>query len=70
MPSSYEYEIVKNGGRKCAVVYVRKGDIYPAFGIARGRRALVREDLPPRVKRFVREHELYHSNYSLDFIEH
>ena len=44
----------------CKVVYILKEKIYPAFGYASGDTAYVREDLSPRVKRFVEAHELYH----------
>lgn len=53
-------------GRLVPVIFVEKGEIAPAFGLAFGNvgesgcYALVRGDLPHRVKRFVVEHELYH----------
>lgn len=42
------------------VQYVPKEEIWPAFGYAGRNTAVVREDLPPLVKRFVTAHELYH----------
>lgn len=44
------------------VVFVPREVLAPAFGRAvyRERTAYVREDLPPRVKRFTVAHELYH----------
>ncbi|MEK9180784.1 MAG: hypothetical protein AAB871_00950 [Patescibacteria group bacterium] len=47
-------------GRQVRVKYVSKDWIYPAFGLAFLDTAEVRSDLNPRVKRFVRAHELYH----------
>ncbi len=47
-------------GVMCEVHYVPKEKIYPAFGYSQGNVAVVREDLPPRVKKFVEAHELYH----------
>lgn len=47
-------------GRQVRVKYVSKDWIYPAFGLAFLDTAEVRNDLSPRVKRFVRAHELYH----------
>ena len=42
------------------VEYVPREVIYPAYGYNGSGRALVREDLPLRVKNFVTAHELYH----------
>jgi hypothetical protein len=42
------------------IVFVQKDLIAPAFGRARGKKAFVRVDLSPRVKKFVIAHELYH----------
>lgn len=53
-----EIQII-NGQQYC-VEYVPKEDIYPAYGYANGNIAVVRQDLPPRVKKFVKAHELYH----------
>jgi len=53
-------EIETIDGIQYKVTYVPKEEIYPAFGYAGGRTATIREDLSPRVKRFVRSHELYH----------
>lgn len=41
-------------------VYVPREAIAPAFGYAHGTSTEVRDDLPPRVKQFVKSHELYH----------
>lgn len=57
---SYNSEKVTRKGKDYTVRYVSKDSIYPAFGYAGGNIASVREDLPPRVKNFVKEHELYH----------
>jgi len=43
-----------------SVKYVPKETCAPAFGYAKGNQAVVKEDLRPRVKRFVTAHELYH----------
>ncbi len=48
------------GGQPYFVEYVPKEEIWPAFGYSSGSTAVVREDLPPRVKRFVEQHELFH----------
>ena len=44
------------------VKYASKKNLYPAFGESdmKNQIALVRKDLPKIVKRFVRDHELYH----------
>ncbi|MFZ2149647.1 MAG: hypothetical protein WAV15_00610 [Minisyncoccia bacterium] len=55
-----QIEAVVINGKKYTVEYVPKEEIYPAFGYGGGNAAVVRQDLSPRVKRFVREHELYH----------
>lgn len=47
-------------GRPMTVKYVSKEALAPAFGRASFGAAEVRADLSPRVKRFVRAHELYH----------
>ncbi len=47
------------GAQPYFVQYVPKEEIWPAFGYAGGDTAVVREDLPPLVRRFVRAHELY-----------
>ncbi|MDP2934107.1 MAG: hypothetical protein Q8N81_08370 [bacterium] len=47
-------------GREVKIEYVQKSKIYPAFGQSFVSTAEIREDLSPRVKRFVRAHELYH----------
>ncbi|MBS4012824.1 MAG: hypothetical protein KGZ97_03550 [Bacteroidetes bacterium] len=59
-PASNNVEEVKMGGETYIVEYVPKEDLSPFFGMAGGNVASVREDLSPRVKRFVRSHELYH----------
>ena len=53
-------EIVTICGQEYIVEYVPREEIYPAFGYGGGKRAVVRQDLSPRVKRFVRAHEIYH----------
>lgn len=53
-----EIEVIN--GEPYHVEYVPKEDIYPAYGYGGGNSALVRQDLPPRVKKFVKAHELYH----------
>lgn len=53
-------ETVTIAGKQYTVNYVSKNEIYPAFGLSRGATARVREDLPPRIKNFVKTHELYH----------
>jgi hypothetical protein len=47
-------------GKKIFVEYVSKNSIYPAFGYGGGNKAIIREDLPPRISRFVTAHEIYH----------
>ena len=44
------------------VVYCSKDLIYPRFGYADPEKdtVYIREDLPKKVRKFVREHELYH----------
>jgi len=58
--SANQYETVVIGGKQILVKYVPKESIYPAFGYGGGSGAIIREDLSPRVKRFVKSHELYH----------
>jgi len=53
-----EVEVIN--GQQYHVEYVPKESIYPAFGYGGGNSVEVRQDLPPRVKRFVKAHELYH----------
>ncbi|MFA5029336.1 MAG: hypothetical protein WC518_01135 [Patescibacteria group bacterium] len=53
-------EVVLINGQQYHVEYVPKEDIYPAYGYGGGNSATVRQDLSPRVKRFVKAHELYH----------
>lgn len=48
------------GNKLFFVVYVPKKTISPCFGNARGNVIKVRADLSPRVKKFVKQHELYH----------
>lgn len=48
------------GDRQILVKYVAKEAIYPAFGYGGNNRAFVREDLSPKVKKFVTAHEVYH----------
>lgn len=56
--SATEMEIID--AQPYFVQYVPKDKIWPAFGYAGGNTAVVREDLPLLVKRFVTAHELYH----------
>jgi hypothetical protein len=60
-----EIETIK--GKQYAVEYVPKEDIYPAYGYGGGNSAVVRQDLPPRVKKFVKAHELYHCQDKSNF---
>ena len=53
-----EIEVIND--QQYYVEYVPKEEIYPAYGYGGGNRAIVREDLSPRVKKFVKAHELYH----------
>lgn len=53
-------EIAQDDGRKLIVVYKPRAELYPAFGSASGEVAEVREDLSPKVRKFVKSHELYH----------
>ena len=54
-------------GQQYHVEYVPKEDIYPAYGYGGGKSAVVRQDLPPRVKEFVKAHELYHCQDKSNF---
>lgn len=47
-------------GRTIQVLYVPKESLAPAFGTSFLDYVKIRSDLSPRVKRFVRSHELYH----------
>jgi len=50
------------------ITYVKKEEIYPAFGICNSIGDIkVREDLPQNVKWFVLEHEIYHSTDTSKF---
>jgi len=60
-----EIEIVN--GEKYYIEYVPKEDIYPAYGYAVENTAVVRQDLPPRIKKFVKAHELYHCQDKSNF---
>lgn len=53
-------ETVNINKHNCHIKYVQKDEIYPAYGYTTGNNIAVRRDLSPRVKRFVRTHELYH----------
>ncbi|OGY85262.1 MAG: hypothetical protein A3F54_00135 [Candidatus Kerfeldbacteria bacterium RIFCSPHIGHO2_12_FULL_48_17] len=53
-------EVAVRKGQEYPVHYVTKESTAPMFGYADGLAAHVREDLSPRVKKFVKEHELYH----------
>jgi hypothetical protein len=57
-PNNQEIVVIRN--QKIVVEFVSKESIYPAFGYGGGNEVAVREDLSPRVKRFVKSHELYH----------
>lgn len=58
--NSCQMEHVIIDGIVFTIYYLPKELVAPAFGAAGGRKAVVRNDLPPRVRRFVRSHELYH----------
>jgi len=47
---------------KSKIKYVSKNKLYPAFGEAdiKKNTVYIRKDLPNVVKRFIKEHELYH----------
>jgi len=60
-----EIETIK--GLQYTVEYVPKENIYPAYGYGGGNSTVVRQDLPPRVKRFVKAHELYHCQDNSNF---
>lgn len=49
------------GQKEIKVNFVPKDSLFPAFGTAFRDEVRVREDLSPRVKRFVLAHELYHA---------
>lgn len=59
-------EIHKTGGRDVPVYFVPKKRLEPWYGMAYGHItdekccAMVRDDLPRIVKRFILQHELYH----------
>lgn len=53
-------EVVLIDGKKYNVIYVPREEIYPLFGYASGHDAVVRDDLSPTIRRFVKAHELYH----------
>ncbi|MEO8637714.1 MAG: hypothetical protein ABI430_02335 [Candidatus Taylorbacteria bacterium] len=53
-------ETITIGNKQYIVEYVPKDAIYPGFGNSSGNIATVRKDLPPRVRNFVKAHELYH----------
>jgi len=57
----FENGIVYIGQKEIQVNFIPKDSIYPAFGLAFSNEVRVREDLSPRVKRFVLAHELYHT---------
>ena len=60
-----EIEVIS--GQQYHIEYVPKEDIYPAYGYGGGNSAVVRQDLPPRVKKFVKAHELYHCQDKSNF---
>jgi len=49
------------GQKEIKVNFVPKDSLFPAFGVAFRDEVRIREDLSPRVKRFVLAHELYHA---------
>jgi len=63
--NSTEIEVVN--GQQYHVEYVPREDIYPAYGYGGGNSAIVRQDLQPSVKKFVKAHELYHCQDKSDF---
>ena len=60
-----EIEVIN--GQQYYVEYVPKEDIYPAYGYGGGNNATIRQDLPLRVKKFVKAHELYHCQDKSNF---
>jgi hypothetical protein len=58
--NSNKQKTVVVGDRRIVIEYVAKEAIYPAFGYGGGNKAVIREDLSPRIKRFVTAHEVYH----------
>jgi hypothetical protein len=62
-----DQEVINAKGREISVKYVPKDLIYPAFGYGGGDEVIVRNDLPPRVKKFVKSHELYHCKDDSNF---
>lgn len=57
---SVSMERIAYKGRQYTIEYVSKEDIYPTFGYAEQTTAFVRNDLLPRVQKFVKAHELFH----------
>lgn len=57
----FENGAVNIGQREVKINFVPKESLYPAFGRAYRDEVRVREDLSPRIKRFVLAHELYHT---------
>ena len=55
---------ITNRGRAFPVRYVPKEAIFPAYGYNGSGMAIVREDLPPRIKNFVLAHERFHLQYT------
>jgi len=53
-------EIVRSDGKEYYVRYAPAEEMGPYFGYAGYNWAVVRKDLPARIKKFVRAHELYH----------
>jgi len=65
------HEIVEIGGKKFKIYYVPKEALAPGFGMAyRDGTADVREDLHPRIKKFVKAHEIYHLADQSHFLGH
>ncbi len=60
-------EYHKYKGFTLKIIFVPRGELTPMFGKAIGQvgergscYAMVRDDLPPRIKRFIIQYELYH----------
>lgn len=64
MPQNHRknrHEVIETKDGRVVVEFVQKDEIYPAYGYSMGSNyAMVRKDLPVRIKNFVKKHELYH----------
>ena len=58
--TSVDERVNAKAGILCSITYVDKDVLAPKFGYFDGVTIKIRKDLPPRVIRFVRMHELYH----------